>query len=69
MKIKAIGDINALPSSLKDVLLKLELETKNYEAMFLNIAIAYGGQQELIEAIKKIAQNVEDKKSKHLRHK
>ncbi len=62
MKIKAIGDINALPSSLKEVLLKLELETKNYEAMFLNIAIAYGGQQELIEAIKKIAQNVQTKK-------
>ena len=62
MKIKAIGDINALPSSLKEVLLKLELETKNYEAMFLNIAIAYGGQQELIEAIKKIAQNVKTKK-------
>ena len=30
--------------------------------MFLNIAIAYGGQQELIEAIKKIAQNVKTKK-------
>ena len=69
MKIKAIGDINALPSSLKEVLLKLELETKNYEAMFLNIAIAYGGQQELIEAIKINRSKRQDKKSKHLRHK
>ena len=61
MKIKAIGNIDALPKSIKEILFKLEKETNHYDLTFLNIAIAYGGQQELVEAIRKIAYNVEKK--------
>jgi tritrans,polycis-undecaprenyl-diphosphate synthase [geranylgeranyl-diphosphate specific] len=61
MKIKAIGNIDALPKSLKEILFRLEKETNHYDLTFLNIAIAYGGQQELIEAIRKIAYDVEKK--------
>jgi tritrans,polycis-undecaprenyl-diphosphate synthase [geranylgeranyl-diphosphate specific] len=61
MKIKAIGNIDALPKSLKEILFKLEKETNHYDLTFLNIAIAYGGQQELVEAIRKIACDVEKK--------
>ena len=61
MKIKAIGNIEALPKSLKEILFKLEKETNHYDLTFLNIAIAYGGQQELVEAIQKIALDVEKK--------
>jgi tritrans,polycis-undecaprenyl-diphosphate synthase [geranylgeranyl-diphosphate specific] len=56
MKIKAIGDTRLLPRSLQQILTKLEESTAEYDSMFLNIAIAYGGQKELIEAIRKIAQ-------------
>src|SRR6185503_10162298 len=56
MKIKAIGDTKTLPHSLQEILTKLEESTAEYDSMFLNIAIAYGGQKELIEAIRKIAQ-------------
>ncbi|MGI0025745.1 MAG: polyprenyl diphosphate synthase, partial [Nitrososphaera sp.] len=56
MKIKAIGDTKLLPPSLQEILTKLEESTSEYNNMFLNIAIAYGGQKELIEAIRKIAQ-------------
>ena len=59
MKIKAIGNINALPQSIKDILFKLEKDTNHYDLTFLNIAIAYGGQQELVDAIRKIALDVE----------
>ena len=61
MKIKAIGNIDSLPESLKEILFKLEKETNHYDLTFLNIAIAYGGQQELVEAIRKIAFDVEKK--------
>ena len=61
MKIKAIGNIEALPESIKDILFKLEEETMHYDLTFLNIAVAYGGQQELVEAIRKIAHDVEKK--------
>jgi tritrans,polycis-undecaprenyl-diphosphate synthase [geranylgeranyl-diphosphate specific] len=56
MKIKAIGDAKLLPYNLQQILTKLEESTADYDSMFLNIAIAYGGQKELIEAIRKIAQ-------------
>ena len=64
MKIKAIGNINALPQSIKDILFKLEKETNHYDLTFLNIAIAYGGQQELVDAIRKIALDVEKRELK-----
>ena len=44
-----------MPTQLQEILSKLERETANYNKMFLNIAIAYGGQKELVDAIKKIA--------------
>jgi len=55
MKVKGIGNIEVLPPSLRDILSKLEKTTEEYDSMFLNIAIAYGGQQELVDAIKKIS--------------
>lgn len=61
MKIKAIGNVGSLPESIKEILFKLEKETNHYDLTFLNIAIAYGGQQELVEAIRKIAYDVEKK--------
>lgn len=55
MRIKAIGDRHKLPRSIQEILTKLEESTAEYNKMFLNIAIAYGGQRELVDAVKKIA--------------
>ena len=54
MRVKALGTIELLPESIKDVLRRLDDITKDYENHFLNIAIAYGGQNELVDAVKKI---------------
>ncbi len=54
MRVKAIGRIELLPESIKEVLRRLDELTKNYNEHFLNIAIAYGGQDELVDAVKKI---------------
>jgi len=54
MRVKAIGTIELLPESIKDVLRRLDVVTKEYDNHFLNIAIAYGGQNELVDAVKKI---------------
>jgi tritrans,polycis-undecaprenyl-diphosphate synthase [geranylgeranyl-diphosphate specific] len=59
MKIKAIGNVKLLPDYLQDILLKLEKETAKYSSMFLNIAVAYGGQKELVDAIRQIALGVQ----------
>jgi len=60
MRIKAIGRVELLPDSIKNVLKRLDDATKNYEKHFLNIAIAYGGQDELIDAVKKIGSKIKD---------
>jgi tritrans,polycis-undecaprenyl-diphosphate synthase [geranylgeranyl-diphosphate specific] len=55
MKIKAIGNLSLLPSRLQEILARLEEATAVYDSMFLNIALAYGGQKELVDAVKRIA--------------
>jgi tritrans,polycis-undecaprenyl-diphosphate synthase [geranylgeranyl-diphosphate specific] len=60
MKVKAIGSIELLPDFLKKILNKLEETTKEYDNHYLNIAIAYGGQDELVDAIKKIGFKIKD---------
>src|SRR5436309_4942342 len=55
MKIKAIGNVKLLPIRLQAILNKLEEVTAKYNSMFLNIAVAYGGQEELVDAVRKIA--------------
>ncbi|MCH8323876.1 MAG: di-trans,poly-cis-decaprenylcistransferase [Thaumarchaeota archaeon] len=60
MRVKAIGKIELLPDSIKDVLKRLDDVTKNYDEHFLNIALAYGGQDELIDAVKKIVLKISE---------
>ncbi len=60
MRVKAIGRVELLPDSIKEILKKLDDTTKNYDNHFLNIALAYGGQYELVDAVKKIGEKIKD---------
>ncbi|TLX69730.1 MAG: di-trans,poly-cis-decaprenylcistransferase [Thaumarchaeota archaeon] len=60
MRVKAIGRVEILPEFLKEVLNRLDEATKNYDNHYLNIAIAYGGQNELVDAVKKIAAKIKE---------
>ena len=60
MRVKAIGRIELLPESIREVLNDLDKVTKNYNNRFLNIALAYGGQYELVDAVKKIGKKIKD---------
>ena len=60
MRVKAIGTVNLLPDSIQDVLQRLDNVTKDYDSHFLNIAIAYGGQNELVDAVKKIGDQIQE---------
>ena len=56
VKVKFIGRIHLLPKDLKEKIAKVEEKTKNNKDYFLNIAIAYGGQQEIVDAVKSIVE-------------
>ena len=60
MRVKAIGRIELLPDSIREILKKLDDVTRNYDNHFLNIALAYGGQNELVDAVKKIGVKIKD---------
>lgn len=55
VKVRFIGRIALLPGSLRKKMRLVENATKGYGSHFLNIAVAYGGQQELVDAVKEIA--------------
>ncbi|MBS3081231.1 di-trans,poly-cis-decaprenylcistransferase [Candidatus Pacearchaeota archaeon] len=54
IKIQFIGDLELLPDDLADLCFKLEEKTKKNNKFKINFAIAYGGRQELIKAVRKI---------------
>lgn len=56
--IRAIGRINLLLGSTQKLIKDAEEITKNYSEHYLNVALAYGGRAEIIDATKKIAQRV-----------
>ncbi len=57
IKMRFIGNLSLLPRDLKEQCKKLEQETKNNNNFIVNFAIAYGGRQEIIDAVKKIIKN------------
>ena len=60
VRVKAIGRIDCLPKSIQEVIHRVEETTKMYNERFLNVALAYGGRAEIVDATKIIAQEVKD---------
>jgi len=60
VNVRFIGRIRLLPNKLRQKIKKVENMTKKYKKHFLNIAVAYayGGQQEIVDATKKIIRDV-----------
>jgi len=56
--VKAIGRIELLPESLRNVLDEVERVTAGYDQHYLNIAVAYGGRAEIVDAAKRIIDEV-----------
>lgn len=54
MRIRALGQVEKLPASTQNVLKLAEEATAQYGDSQLNIAIGYGGRQEIIDAFKRL---------------
>jgi tritrans,polycis-undecaprenyl-diphosphate synthase [geranylgeranyl-diphosphate specific] len=59
IRVKVIGRLGLLPKNLQEIILQIENATRNFDKHFLNIALAYGGRAEIVDATRKIAQKVE----------
>jgi tritrans,polycis-undecaprenyl-diphosphate synthase [geranylgeranyl-diphosphate specific] len=58
IRVKAIGNLSLLPPEVRAAIRRAEEATENYDGYLYNIAIAYGGREEIVEAIRAIARDV-----------
>jgi len=58
LRVKIVGKRELLPENLQNLIEEVERSTEKHEKCFLNIAVAYGGRQELIDATRKIVERV-----------
>ena len=58
VKINFIGRIDMFPEEVSESMKKLMDKTKNNNNFTINFAMAYGGRTEVIDAVKKIAEQV-----------
>jgi short-chain Z-isoprenyl diphosphate synthase len=52
VRVRAIGDLTLVPERTLTVIRGIEQATRAYDAMDLNIAVAYGGRQEIVDAVR-----------------
>ncbi|MDV3292695.1 MAG: polyprenyl diphosphate synthase [Nitrososphaerales archaeon] len=58
VKVKAIGQLDLLPGSIRRLLDEIEKRTAQFDEHYLNIAVAYGGRAEIRDMVKAVAQDV-----------
>ncbi len=58
VRVRAIGRVEMLPEDLRREIIRTEAATRDYDKMYLNVALAYGGQRELVDAARALAEQV-----------
>src|SRR5699024_566142 len=52
LKVHPVGDLSILPPDLADLLEETAEATKDHSGVHVNVAIGYGGREEIVEATK-----------------
>lgn len=60
IRVQMLGDRSLIPPDILATIDEAERATENYNTFFLNVAIAYGGRNEILLAIKSILEEVEE---------
>lgn len=60
IKVQILGDISALSEKMQKSIQKCMERTKNNTGVTFNIALNYGGRDEILKAIQKIAQQIKN---------
>ncbi|MEM2929636.1 MAG: polyprenyl diphosphate synthase [Thermoproteota archaeon] len=59
-RLKVIGRRELIPTEIMQCIERVEKETESYSSHYLNIAFAYGGRAEIVDAVKSIAQEISE---------
>ncbi|PCR91275.1 polyprenyl diphosphate synthase [Natrinema ejinorense] len=59
VRIRTLGDTDQLPERVREAVAYAEERTRGYDRFVLNIALAYGGRAQLLEAARGVAEGVD----------
>ena len=62
IRVKILGDISALSEGMQKSIIKCMERTKDNTGVTFNIALNYGGRNEILKAVKEIAEEIKDEK-------
>lgn len=57
VRVRIIGDIEDFPERAKTALRNIEAATAGYDGLNLNLALGYGGREEIVSAVRTLLQN------------
>ena len=60
IRVRAIGNREILPANVRAAIEEAEAATATYDQYFYNVAIAYGGREEILGAIRRLARSARD---------
>ncbi len=59
IRVRALGSRERLPARVQEAIRYAEERTRDHDQYFYNVAIAYGGREDILQAIRAIAREVE----------
>ena len=60
IRLNTIGRIEDLPEDIQKLVQHVKEETRHNNGMILSLALSYGGRQEILDAVKKLARKVKE---------
>ncbi len=54
VRVRVIGDIEDFPAEAKEALRAMEAATADYDGMQVNVALGYGGREEIVAAVRSL---------------
>lgn len=60
VKLRHMGDLSAVPQFVRDEIFRVEALTASSAKIVLNIAVNYGSRQEIVSAVRKVAEDVKN---------
>ena len=58
IRVRVLGQKDMLPDDVREAIDYAEKRTEGYDQYFFNIAVGYGGRQELLQAVRRVAEEV-----------
>lgn len=54
VRVRVIGDVSSFSQEARDALADIEAQTAHHDGMHLNLALGYGGREEIVAAVRRL---------------